>query len=1142
MKATFLLLPLAAGTALATGDFFEETVPSLPVFLSYDRLPKKSLVDITRELNPPAAKEADFPREIRSIADAIKGGAAPGAQKKKVEDLLASERARVVRSGSGLNALLQDLLDLCSGTAGAPEASGYLEWRLKHGYILGYDPERNYENIRDPWGGREKDPAVAAEIEKAIADAPESMRPHYLYAQAAWSFRSGDDDTALFQKLIEKFPAHPRSEAAAYMVARCLARQSRAFQPDATYKNVPEKVAEAKAAFDSYARKYPTGRFVGDAYGWLGGLELNAERSAEAVAYFTRQLGVEGHPELAVGATKEIEICFRQLHDQPEALAAALKDPRVAEAAVYFALNEIEPVDGNGEYESAEFVAEWRKKLLVAVAAALANQRDAFKAAGLESRHIASLALAAGGAGRVEEALKLLEQVDAESTDDLIFAKAVVYQRARKPAEAASAFALLRKKFPTSVLSKGSKTRQALALVDDHRAGEAAMVLMDGSGRKKAVKPSALPVDSEKESIKDGAEEEERDYDYIARELQGVEPEDPLQQRQILDSVFNFAPLEELSRVVEDSQYPDESRLRLRRVIAVRHLARERFAEAQQFMPAAEWKLVAEPLATLAAAEKAAKTPADKAAAAVKLADAWAAARGRLLTVPLDTDEWRIAVMKDEHPLMNSRRMENAAAMGLKGATVLDLENRDELRHAFNWWITASDAQPRGPLAASAVWKALRSMRGIADVSSFTLDRAEGKKWQEVSRKLYDRIQTDYPDSPEAKRFAVWWTFPKGKSEDGTYSMRSAATSLVEQAGLGEENDDLGEQNGARFLALLSNSATQDIAAMRKSVRELGRWSRDAFTTLSSQCVLNFFDDLDAFFAVPGITPEIARRYLQLRYDALCSAAIGFGPFPLRPGAEKKDEPGTFRGDEALLTEIRAAKAAPEMKAVADFLGFLEIAVVANHWVTIPLTGKDKNGEDATYWGRDYVDMERLCRAWLEAYPKSPKREAALLLHCRALRHSMEPYVYWKVMGWPEGSRWEGEQKPVEAPRLKFDAKVWKAALDRYDREFPRGRYAADVLAYRGDLAVRMKDWKRAVQITLDALKGPVHLHPSANNRLREIFSHFREEEDRADLMAAVRAVPGARGALNEYLADMNSWTEHPLFWLSGWLQEESTQ
>jgi hypothetical protein len=298
---------------------------------------------------------------------------------------------------------------------------------------------------------------------------------------------------------------------------------------------------------------------------------------------------------------------------------------------------------------------------------------------------------------------------------------------------------------------------------------------------------------------------------------------------------------------------------------------------------------------------------------------------------------------------------------------------------------------------------------------------------------------------------------------------------------------------------------------------------------------------LDLFLATPGLTPELARRYIDLRYDVLCSASVGFGPFPVRPGAEKKDEAGTFRGDEALLADIRTMAADPACESIADFVSFLEIAVVANHWVTIPLKEEDKNGE-ASYLGRDYAEMERLCRAWLAKHPKSRKREAALLLHCRALRHAMEPYVYWKEAEWPEGSTWEGEEKRVEIPRLKFDAAVWKAALDRYDREFPKGAYADDVLGYRADLAVRLKDWKRALQITLNQRSGKDHLQPNAQNRLRLIFFHFNNDDDRASLLAAVRATDGARGVLQESLAGGDDWTAHVLVWFSEWLTEQCSE
>jgi hypothetical protein len=310
--------------------------------------------------------------------------------------------------------------------------------------------------------------------------------------------------------------------------------------------------------------------------------------------------------------------------------------------------------------------------------------------------------------------------------------------------------------------------------------------------------------------------------------------------------------------------------------------------------------------------------------------------------------------------------------------------------------------------------------------------------------------------------------------------------------------------------------------------------------------VVNFLEDLDLFLATPDLPFDVANRYLELRYDTLLSAGIGYRIFPARKTEKAGEEAGTYRDDESLLTDIRAALADPKFAKVADFLAFLELAVTANQWASITMaTGKearDKDGEEPTYWGRDYVKLEKMCRAWLEKYPKSTKREAALLLHCRALRHAMSPFLYYRQVAWPVAPRWEGGSVSEPIERMKFDAKRWKAALDRYDKEFPKGRYAADMLSNRADLAVRLKDWKRALQISLAQRESNPHLQPDAANRLEYIFAQLAKDEDRAELLAAIRVVGGARGALQATLKRLDEGPENPLDRLRSWLEEQATQ
>ncbi len=1121
-----LLLPLLAATAFATGDYYEYSVPELPLYLGLDRLPKKTIIDIQREIQPPAVAPAvDFSKEVTGIFNALKAGQKPTECLPKVEILLVAERRRDKHNNDGLNAFLHDLRDLCASGAAAADAANYLSWRLAHGDLLGWSltdstptPERSFGE------GGKLDKTVEADIHRQTDAAPATTKAHWIYAHGAALYRLGNDAAAgdCFERVCSEFPKHPRAEVARYMVARGAFYDSREWANE-ELKSDPIKRGNAMTEFNDYLKDYPKGRFVGDALGWLGGLEYDAKHYGTALALFIKQLDVPEHPELVASATKEVERCLRHLADDPEGITAALTDARVAQAAVYLVANETETVEDQ-KYDEPATVTEWRKKVMPALAAALSKRADLFKEPGWQPHYVAALALAASANGDQTQALALLAHADAAASDDVAFARAVALQRAKRLEEAVDAFRFVLAKHPKSLLAPAARMRLGLTLLDAHRAGEAVLALATLA------------------EIKAPTKDDEYYNNEIRRDRPGVEPGEPDQARQLIDTIFNFAPVAELAAALSDA--PEVDRIRLRQVLAARHLAREQFTEAQQYMTPAQWQLSAAALAQLNADAKAAKTPAEKAATAMKLADAWAEQRGKLLTVPLDTEEWRLAVFQTEHPRANLRRLDNAAALGLKGGSVLDLENRDELRHAFNWWLTASDAQPGTPAAATAIWRALRSMRDIADVSPFTLDRAQTKKWPDTARKLYERLQKEHASSPEAKRLAVWWTFPAAKDDGGNWVGRWEASTRLKQVEL-TDSDDVPDA-GLRALAIVSEHAPVPLATLRKKVTASRQWAQQTLLALPEQCLVNYFEDIDLFLTVPSLTPALAQRYIALRYDVLVTAAIGFHNFSERPHPdEKKDAPGTFRADEELLKEIRAAIADPMFAPAVDFVAFLELAVTANHWVSIPLKGTDKVGTPETtdkgdpsdaYWGRDYAGLERMTRAWLEKYPTSRKREAALLLHCRALRHAMQPFVFYKHASWPSGSRWEGEEKPLRIERLKFDAKVWKSELDRYDKEFPKGAYADDVLGYRADLAVRMADWKRALQITLAQCEGHEHLQPSAQDRLHELFSHLADEAERADLLAAIKASSGARAALREELGAERTESEHPLRWIRSWL------
>jgi TolA-binding protein len=1107
----------------ATGDYYEDSLPTLSEVLNSGQLPAKTIAEIAREdgAKPAAAGKVDFKAEILALAKlpAAKALAA-------VDKLLPAARAAQPIAGPGITNLLHDLRDLFAfGKATAEEIAAYVEWRVEHPDSFGFDWEGG--------SGRRDSATTATELltlKQRAAEASPALKPHWLYLCGAAEFKSGDDtgSEVCFQQVIDEYPVHPRAEAAQFMVARCLLSQSRDISDDTkaapgySYTSKAEGRAKAQKAFQDYLAKYPKGRFAGDVLGWLGAAAYDAQDYVAAARYYVQQAEIPDHPELAASAGLMGEKVLSRLASAPDdaQFAELAKTPIAALGLVYLILNTTESDDFNGETDDPAQVREWRREILPRVAKAIAANEGLYKDAKWRPRYLAMLVLAASGAGDQAEAIRLSELAGAAKSEDLLFARGVAMQRAKRPKEAAAAFEELVKTFPNGALAPEVAFRLAFALFDDHRAGEALTNLLT----------SAPPND------------ESNNFD----EHPGRSALEPGQYAQLIDAIYNFAPVPELIAGANTPRLDAALRLKITEVIAQRLLAKEQFDEAKKFMPAAQWGLVAEKLESLTLSAKSAKAPEEKAAACFALGEAWATARGKLLTAPLDTDKYRREIFLDDHALADARRVENAHTLAVAANYQLDLANRDELRHAFNWWIEASDAQPKTPLAAKALWRALRAMPVIADVSPFHYARAIEQKWGDVSRKLCERLKKENPTSDEARRLAVYWNFPPPpKEKDGEQDVEDSPASddsprgtmnkegehwagfnpLPEDGESGDTDKDI-EGEILKFGFLVRST---DMPALKKTADRLQKHAHEGLRAFSSSPVVNYIDDLATFFS--GLDPGPAARlqYVRLRGAALELAVKGVSPV---------DSPG-IGSDEDLRVEIEKALADPKLQKIADYFTFLDCAVVANHICDIPFPGVDKDGEPYTYRSRDFAELEKLTRAFLEKYPRSRKREAGLLLHAKALHYGMKTQVFDRVAAWPVASRWEGSANPLTSEQIPFNRARLKGALDQYDKEFPRGRYAKEIRHFRGALALRARDWKTAVETTiaqLDDTEKP-SLQPDASERLEAIFDELSDDAARPELLAVIKANPQARKRLMEMIEDGGG---NAMFTcLTAWLREQ---
>jgi hypothetical protein len=233
------------------------------------------------------------------------------------------------------------------------------------------------------------------------------------------------------------------------------------------------------------------------------------------------------------------------------------------------------------------------------------------------------------------------------------------------------------------------------------------------------------------------------------------------------------------------------------------------------------------------------------------------------------------------------------------------------------------------------------------------------------------------------------------------------------------------------------------------------------------------------------------------------------------------------------------------MQPVADYLEFSRIGLTAGVRTSVETDIEDPKADNskATYTSRDHAEMEEMARDFLKKYPRSHKREAALFVIARSVQALSRPYfcdVGMPAPGTePNDNIFDITQKSYQ--REAFDPKRVLGALDDYDREFPNGRYAAEVRNLRAMTLWRMHDWGRALDLTLPQLddKSKLDLQPEAAVRLANIFADLAKAENRAELLAAIRSRPAAALRLKLFLAKAPGDRAHPLRYLVSYLSDQ---
>lgn len=1129
----------------ASGGWFEEAPPTLPFYLH--RLPAKTIEQIESETapKPPERTFTEYRKELEGLA-ARATSDAPATLVKAIDELLRRVRKpnwmaeNGWAGGPALANLLHDVRDLFSGMSkeNAAEVSAYFRWRLDHAADFGVS---SHEEPRSRWDKPKAPPGLSAEIEQRLISASPALQPHWLYLRGALLFRTGTDAQSQewFERVLAEHPRSPRAEAALFMSARCQLSRSRGSEytqrdPVLMEENIPR----AEQLFNSYLETYPKGRFAGDALGWLGALAFDQRQLTRALKFYIQQTELSDHPELRSAALTMCEKILSRIASAPDdaAFNEVARHPREAMALLYLIVNTTEADDFDGGVDEPEVARDWRMKILPRVSKAVAAQKESYRENIWAPRYLAILAHAASGEGRQREALELLALAgsEVESHDDLLFARALVLQRAGRAPEAIENYRAFIAKFPESPLARGTRLRLALALQDNHRAGEAIVEL------------TALS-----EFLK--AQPESSGDRYAEDKLPGdVTDAEPAQIAQLVDTLLNFAPLPELAQPLGQADLAPNIRINLSRSVAQRHLAQEDFENARKFMTPAEWGIHAEGIEKLTREAAGTKQGSGRASKLLALGDAWAAARKKLLVVPLDTEERRAAIFRGESASAGLKRRVNGRALLPSVSFDATLENRDELRHALNWWIKAADAQPGSELAAAALWRALKAIPKIADVSPYSLVRASESNAEKLSKEIFERLRHECPNSREARELAVYWSFPSPQKETNwTYERgyyqgpghgTDAFNAEIAKAFQFEDDPDYGrakkwEPIMAEILSLERQAGEMEAAGFSERVRRLQENVRKQYHENNEAFILNFADDLQLFAQQPDVPPGVRARYVQLRMECLRQSAPALWDWPLLRHPQSGED--NVDRDAVLRTQIAAARRDPANAPVADFLEFLDVAVVANHLIDVPVEGVDKDGEPFTYRSRDYKLVEQLTTKFLAVHPRSPKREATLLLRARAVYMLSRPVFYKKWADWPEADRWEGAFPPRFHQREKFEAKRVLGALNDYLQPFGKGRYFSELRSYRAAVATRLRDWDRALDLTLAQLSDAAHpeLRDEGLRQLANIFARLSDDGDRSSLLTSIKQREAAKKALGAYLE--NTRPDHPLAYLKKFVADQ---
>lgn len=1141
LPISLLALPI---TVLACGPFFYPAPPTLDRFP--ERLPVKTMRELFKETHPRPADAATFDQlaELtRAIAAELASGSRPELMR-RIDEALARNRAGEYRKRFA-NCLydFRDLLVQENAAIPADELTEYTAWRFAamdwdDGFFRKPPPAESWQFTREQldvqrraW--EEEFSRTATRLEAEVAKAAPALKPHWLVQAGAWCFKHErfEEAARLFEQVIVQSPKHPRAEIAQLMLARVRMEEWRRAKAgddrrgEGVSSETNDKGRAADQALTAYITAYPKGRFAPDIPGWRAGLAREQGYLTQAISLFLQQMDFADHPEIVRRAVRECEACLKAMDvsEVEEELAnngpgsvlpldEIARQPIAALAVVYHFLDAESRRDFDVMLQRFELLMDRDiterylppvlrmrragREILPALAEAVARRNEHHGGEVWRPKYLAILAWAASESGEHQQAVRLCDLAGPalEESDDLLFVRAVALQRTGELAPAIEAFRRAREKFPQSPLNAETQFRIATCLRDKQEAGLAAVELL----RIQTNNSHLARLRNEQQQNEEGAKAEKTPPElHLASE-----------NDQWIDTLLQFAPLAEIERGLRVADLEPEIAKRLREILRQRHLARENFAAARRFAEPAlttgeesgrpdwlpriapesyyprelsglDWQQAVEKLERMSKEAMLAQDSSTRADKLYALAEMWASVRG-YLTLPSSED---FGLFNNEFYEGWANRHRNARIAGFPGEKAAEeLEVRDELRHAFRYYLEAADAASGTAVAARALWRANDALRRMAELSPWSAARAFETNVAALSRQLHERLKKEYPDSDEAKRLSVWWSFPPSAElrwMPGDITDHEAEVAIAEAFRGGGQDAEVSFfwdeywEFGRRLQQLATNAGTWDTAKLLDELAAIRREFLPKFAGPRGSWVINHLDDLTLFLHEPGLTPSVRAKYFAAR---LSDAS---------PGLDD-----------------------PEMQPWLDYLTFLALT-------------REQGPEDPATGKQIVRPMSERMREFLNKFPRSRKREAALARLAVATVREARGHTGVVSTEWPEAPKLGGYKEVTTQGGEPFDARTVFSTLDAYEQEYPNGRYAAEMRLWRGAVSINISDWNAAIDLltaTLDdGTKRDLHLDAALN--LADVFMRLLEKpETRPAIIAALVRNPSARNRLKQFV------------------------